>query len=273
MPRVLIIAENSLQQQRLCRSIDFDHSVQITTANLRQINPKTLKAFEQSDLIIVEDITEEGDPRTIEFMISSLKRTGLPIVLLPSLAQEPPTRSEPLILNLTETAIARPGLAALINKIRNQFTATVASEDALPFPHKPSPYSAETDLPRLESSASDNSTVAHLEPNAIVESLTEDYLTPLSAAPAAVSKHPGADESNKILFACTAMGRISKQLREPLSNMNLAIHMLSNVRSIEERDRYINLLREEYARELQLLNEMEHVYTTLQTKLQSSSHY
>lgn len=261
MPRVLIIAENSLQQQRLCHSINFDQSVQLTTANLRQISPKTLKAFEQSDLIIVEDTSEEGDPRTTEFVISSLKSTGLPIVLLPPPESPNSSRAEPLVLNLTEDAIARPGLAALINKIRSQFTAPASAD--------PTPASQPPSLPGAKTAPTPDLEVVSPE---LAEALGEPFAESwTSAAVAGAAKPLPTDNFSKIMVACTAMGRLSKQLREPLSNMNLAIHMLSQVRSIEDRDRYINLLREEYARELQLLNEMEHVYATLEAKLQSSS--
>lgn len=264
MPRVLIIAENSLQQQRLCHSINFDQSVQLTTANLRQISPKTLKAFEQSDLIIVEDTSEEGDPRTTEFVISSLKITGLPIVLLPPPESQNSSRAEPLVLNLTEDAIARPGLAALINKIRNQFAAPTSPN---PTPSSQPPFFTKLSPDQVQAATFKVASSELTEP--FDQPLAEPWPPPSAAVGAA--KQLQADQSSKIIVACTAMGKLTKKLREPLSNMNLAIHMLSQARSIEERDRYITLLREEYARELQLLNEMEHVYATLEAKLQSSS--
>lgn len=252
MPRVLIIAENSLQQERLCNAIQFDRSVQLTTANIRQINPKNLKAFKQSDLIILEDISEQGDPRTTEFLLSSLKTTGLPIVLLPSMEERFLPGREPLVLNLTEESVARPGLAALINKIRVQYTTQIQQSVADEF---------------------EDSTVAHQDLISLAElngeklnsfSLVSDSSTLLakSAAPPAKSA-----QSGKVLFALTGIGRIAKELREPLSNMNLAIHMLSQVRSIEERDRYVKLLREEYQRELQLVNELENLHESIQSKL------
>jgi hypothetical protein len=255
MPRVLIIAENSLQQERLCNAIKFDRSVQLMTANIRQINPKNLKAFKQSDLIILEDTSEQGDPRTTEFLLSSLKTTGLPIVLLPSMeAMEARFSSdrEPLVLNLTEESIARPGLAALINKIRIQYTSQA----------QPSVTKEFTDSIIVEQGHLSSATVGTEQLPSL--SLLSDSAEQLSnAAEPSGKSEPGG----KMLFALTRVGRIAKQLREPLSNMNLAIHMLSQVRSIEERDRYVKLLREEYQRELQLVNELEHLHESIQSQL------
>jgi DNA-binding response OmpR family regulator len=61
----------------------------------------------------------------------------------------------------------------------------------------------------------------------------------------------------------TAVDRISQELREPLSNINLALHMLQRSESDEERSRYLNILREEYAREMRLLSEMDQLQALL----------
>ena len=50
--------------------------------------------------------------------------------------------------------------------------------------------------------------------------------------------------------------RLSEDLLEPLGNVNLALHMLGRARTDEERDRYTNILRQEYAREMQLLQDV-----------------
>jgi hypothetical protein len=241
MQRVLIIAENSLQQERLCNTLQFDRSVELLSANLRQINPKNLKAFKQSDLIILEDTSAQGDPRTIEYILSSLKTTGLPIVLLPSIEDCYSSDKEPLVLNLTEKSIAQPGLAALINKIRVQYMNQVQ---------------------RPESRASASRLDTAVRP--LRESSNPSSLT---SSAEMIMPTVKSDESSKILFSITAIGRITKQLREPLSNMNLAIHMLSKAQSIEERDRYVRLLREEYQRELQLLNELENLHSSILDRL------
>jgi len=51
--------------------------------------------------------------------------------------------------------------------------------------------------------------------------------------------------------------RLARELRDPLSNINMAIHMLKRTTSEEERDRYLIILQEECAREIQLLNEVD----------------
>jgi len=242
MQRVLIIAENSLQQERLCNTLQFDRSVELLSANLRQINPKNLKAFKQSDLIVLEDTSAQGDPRTIEYILSSLKTTGLPIVLLPSIEDYYSSDKEPLVLNLTEKSIAQPGLAALINKIRIQYMNQVQRPES-----------------RAPASRLDNTAVRPLRESSNPSSLT--------SSAEIIMPTVKSDESSKILFSITAIGRITKQLREPLSNMNLAIHMLSKAQSIEERDRYFRLLREEYQRELQLLNELENLHSSILDRL------
>lgn len=266
MPRVLIIAENSFQQERLCAALNLTKDVQFITANLRQISPKNIKNFQQADLIVLEDTAEQADPRTTEYLLSSLKKTGLPIVLLPPTQENQlTTEEEPLVLNLTETSIAKPGLAALINKIREQYVMQtqadreqaqlqrLSRQRQFPSPETPAPNF------QLESSWPSDRPPTDLDDDAQIDSRT------LFADPPRPPQRP--EVSTKVTYAIAAMGRISKQLREPLSNMNLAIHMLGRVQSIEERDRYVKLLREEYQRELQLVNELENLHNSLETIL------
>lgn len=49
--------------------------------------------------------------------------------------------------------------------------------------------------------------------------------------------------------------KLSQDLREPLANVNLALHMLGNAQTDADRDRYINILKQEYNREMRLLRE------------------
>jgi two-component system, OmpR family, alkaline phosphatase synthesis response regulator PhoP len=49
------------------------------------------------------------------------------------------------------------------------------------------------------------------------------------------------------------LSQLTEDLREPLSNINLALHMLSHAKTEEERNRYIDILRQEYNREMRLL--------------------
>ena len=53
------------------------------------------------------------------------------------------------------------------------------------------------------------------------------------------------------------LSKLSKDLREPLTNVNLALFMLSKAQSDAERDRYINILKQEYAREIRLLEDVD----------------
>lgn len=57
--------------------------------------------------------------------------------------------------------------------------------------------------------------------------------------------------------------KLSEDLRKPLSNINMAIEMLRRAQSDEERDRYLNILKEEYNREMNLLNQVESLQTLL----------
>ncbi|MGD1941654.1 MAG: response regulator transcription factor [Leptolyngbyaceae cyanobacterium] len=52
------------------------------------------------------------------------------------------------------------------------------------------------------------------------------------------------------------LDKLSQDLREPLSNVNLALHMLGKAQTDAERDRYLNILRQEYAREMRLLKDV-----------------
>jgi two-component system alkaline phosphatase synthesis response regulator PhoP len=50
--------------------------------------------------------------------------------------------------------------------------------------------------------------------------------------------------------------KLTIELRNPLSNINVAIKMLEKSQSKEEQERYLNILREECYREMLLLNQM-----------------
>jgi two-component system, OmpR family, alkaline phosphatase synthesis response regulator PhoP len=57
--------------------------------------------------------------------------------------------------------------------------------------------------------------------------------------------------------------KLSQDLRNPLSNINMAILMLKQARSDEERDRYLSILQQECAREIKLLNEIGNLQNLL----------
>lgn len=57
--------------------------------------------------------------------------------------------------------------------------------------------------------------------------------------------------------------KLSQDLRNPLSNINMAIRMLQAAKSDSERQRYISILQQECDREIKLLNEIENLQTLL----------
>ncbi|MDZ8186425.1 MAG: response regulator [Nostoc sp. ChiSLP02] len=57
--------------------------------------------------------------------------------------------------------------------------------------------------------------------------------------------------------------KLLQDLGNPLSNINMAIYMLKKAQSEVERDRYLSILQQEYAREMMLLNEIKHLQTLL----------
>lgn len=66
-----------------------------------------------------------------------------------------------------------------------------------------------------------------------------------------------ADMCNEVLQ------KLLQDLGNPLSNINMAIYMLKKAQSDVERDRYLNILQQEYAREMMLLNEMKNLQSLL----------
>lgn len=59
------------------------------------------------------------------------------------------------------------------------------------------------------------------------------------------------------------IGKISTDLRDPLSNINMATKMLLQSRDAEERGRYLSILESECAREIQILNEVDTLHSIL----------
>jgi DNA-binding response OmpR family regulator len=52
------------------------------------------------------------------------------------------------------------------------------------------------------------------------------------------------------------LDNLIQELREPLANINIAIQMLRETTTLEHRDRYLRVLQEEFAREINLLNQV-----------------
>lgn len=57
--------------------------------------------------------------------------------------------------------------------------------------------------------------------------------------------------------------KLAQDLRNPLSNINMAIHLLQEATTAEDRDRYLGILQQECTREIQLLNEVDHLQKLL----------
>ncbi|MEH1826950.1 MAG: response regulator [Nostoc sp.] len=71
-------------------------------------------------------------------------------------------------------------------------------------------------------------------------------------------------ESQSLAEICNeVLQKLLQDLGNPLSNINMAIYMLKKARSDIERDRYLNILQQEYAREMLILNEMKNLQTLL----------
>lgn len=57
--------------------------------------------------------------------------------------------------------------------------------------------------------------------------------------------------------------KISQDLRNPLSNINMALHLLQRASSDAERERYLSILKQECEREIKLLKEVENLQKLL----------
>ncbi|MGF1523160.1 MAG: hypothetical protein ACFBSF_12665 [Leptolyngbyaceae cyanobacterium] len=239
MPRVLIVAENLQQYERLKLALNHEKDVHITAANLRQLNSKNLRMLRQADLIVLEDTQDFEAQLQGDTSLAFLRKTGLPIMIVPVAASES-TNQKPRVLNLTEQRVAQGDLSVLLRKIYTHYSS---------------------ELGKLTSTVSTG-----VGPVASGSSIDMEYRYSLEAtAPVAevstssrsMASSQNVNSASKMTHTLSTIRRISDQLREPLSNMNLAIHMLGRVQSVEERDRYLRLLREEYNRELQLLNQLD----------------
>ncbi|MEH2175498.1 response regulator transcription factor [Nostoc sp.] len=71
-------------------------------------------------------------------------------------------------------------------------------------------------------------------------------------------------ESQHLAEICNeVLQKLLQDLSNPLSNINMAIYMLKKAQSDVERDRYLSILQQEYAREMMLLNEMKNLQALL----------
>lgn len=65
------------------------------------------------------------------------------------------------------------------------------------------------------------------------------------------------------LIKSKLIGKISTDLRDPLSNINMASRMLVQCADPEERAKYLNILESECTREIQILNEVDTLHSIL----------
>ncbi|MGV0105051.1 response regulator transcription factor [Nostoc sp. DSM 114167] len=71
-------------------------------------------------------------------------------------------------------------------------------------------------------------------------------------------------ESQHLAEICNeVLQKLLQDLGNPLSNINMAIYMLKKAQSDVERDRYLSILQQEYAREMMFLNEMKNLQALL----------
>ena len=59
------------------------------------------------------------------------------------------------------------------------------------------------------------------------------------------------------------LNKLISDISDPVSNINLAVRMLQDATTEEQRDRYLQILQQECAREMQLLKEMSELQTLL----------
>jgi two-component system, OmpR family, alkaline phosphatase synthesis response regulator PhoP len=65
------------------------------------------------------------------------------------------------------------------------------------------------------------------------------------------------------LIKSNLIGKISTDLRDPISNINMAIRMLLQCDNSEEKSKYLTILESECVREIQILNEVDTLHSIL----------
>lgn len=246
MKRVLIIKDSLQKRGDIRCSLKFDKTVHVTTIDVQHISAKrlcrSLKLLRRTDLILLEDDPTHSGKLAVEDLLPYLQGTGMPIMVLPSIAEDSGSLKEPQLFNVTKQNTTRPGLKALIDTIQVQCR----------MPNAKTQHYAQTkrsDLLDSLKEPSENKSTKFTMDLPVKAVVTE----PLHQQVKQIEKHP------KLTKLAVKIFQITDQLRAPLANMNLAIHMLEQVQSDANRARYIKLLREEYNRELQLLNQLDNL--------------
>lgn len=67
------------------------------------------------------------------------------------------------------------------------------------------------------------------------------------------------DKEDLATLKAKLLDKVIEEFRTPLSNVNMALSMLERAQGDEERQRYINILRHEYSRQVGLLNEVSNL--------------
>jgi len=96
------------------------------------------------------------------------------------------------------------------------------------------------------------------------EKLNESYQEQIAYSQALEEKvkktQENLDKSLKVSSSqADILAKITEDLRNPLSNINMAIQMLKQSKSEQENLRYLKILQEECTREIQILNEIEYL--------------
>lgn len=183
-----------------------------------------------SDGILTAQTLQEGiqkakmaQPSLIIWAVGSLKAVrGVASLWLRQPAHDPHQSSPPLLLLSPDSLIQSENLEKLLDPVTGTLSQTRS-------------HTSLTRVPAPEPCQATQATDVNLA----------DFDSPVPPLPPKLSQ------------TLSEIQKLSHALREPLSNMNMAIHILQHVQSAEARDRYLNVLREEYSRELGLLNQLE----------------
>ncbi len=66
-------------------------------------------------------------------------------------------------------------------------------------------------------------------------------------------------QEDLVAMKAKLLDKVIEEFRTPLSNVNMALSMLGRAGSDEERERYIGILRQEYSRQVGLINEVSNL--------------
>lgn len=73
-------------------------------------------------------------------------------------------------------------------------------------------------------------------------------------------------QEDLVAMKAKLLDKMIEEFRTPLSNVNMALSMLERAGSDDERERYISILRQEYSRQVGLINEVSNLQQMTSTK-------